>query len=116
VDELDRVLGSEEKLEPSSGLAAATMERIRREIAEPQPLGFPWRRFVPGTVISLGLLAAGIILAVLRGLPQPAVGAPVDLQELLNSPEVTAVGWAIGALTITWLVWRLTYRLSQRPI
>lgn len=54
-DDLDRILASEEPLVPSSGFAAATMERVRESASEPPPVPFPWRRFVLGLLATLAL-------------------------------------------------------------
>ena len=58
-DDLDRILASEEPLVPSSGFAAATMERVRESAAAPPPLPFPWRRFLLGLLVTLALSGLG---------------------------------------------------------
>ncbi len=45
VDDLDRILLSEESLAPSSGFASAVMDSVREAAMEPPPLAFPWTRF-----------------------------------------------------------------------
>ena len=54
---LDRILGAEEELAPSSGFLSAVMERVREEAVAPAPIPFPWRRVVPGAVVALGGVA-----------------------------------------------------------
>lgn len=65
-DELDRILSSEEPLEPSSGFVAGVMEAIRAQAAAPPPLPFPWRRFAVGLVACVILAAAGTALLLPR--------------------------------------------------
>ena len=57
MDEIDRILVSEEALEPSSGFAASVMRAVRDTASELAPLPFPWWRFAIG-VIACGLAAA----------------------------------------------------------
>jgi hypothetical protein len=54
-DNLDRILSSEDRLEPSSGFATKVMDAVRRQAAEPPPLPFPWFRF------AVGLAACGVM-------------------------------------------------------
>ncbi|HEY2291782.1 MAG TPA: hypothetical protein VGM86_13870 [Thermoanaerobaculia bacterium] len=58
-DDLDRILASEEPLIPSSGFAAATMERVRESASAPPPLPFPWHRFLLGLLVMLALSGLG---------------------------------------------------------
>lgn len=59
-DEFDRIM-SEEEILPSSGFAASVMEAVRREVAAPPPIPFPWKRALPGAVFAaatlIGILA-----------------------------------------------------------
>ena len=48
-EELDRILSSEDSLEPSSGFAGAVMGGVRRLAAEPAPLPFPEMFALPVT-------------------------------------------------------------------
>ncbi len=48
---LDRILGAEEELAPSSGFLSVVMERVREDAAAPKPIPFPWKRVVPGAVL-----------------------------------------------------------------
>ncbi len=89
--ELDRILSSDDSLEPSSGFAGAVMSAVRRQEAEPPPLPFPWPRFIVGLVACATMAAAGaalvprvepILLAVVA--PLAAVG-----------PELACAGLAL---------------------
>jgi hypothetical protein len=116
LDELDRILGSEESLEPSSGLAATAMDAIRKEAAAPEPVPFPWRRVVPGLAISLALLAAGIIILAVKGTPESPFTNSFDLQGFLQSPLGVSTTWAAGSLLATYLLTHLSFRLIIRRI
>jgi hypothetical protein len=61
-DELDRILSSDDSLEPSSGFAGAVMGAVRRHAAEPPPIPFPWPRFTIGLVACATMAAAGAAL------------------------------------------------------
>jgi len=116
MDELDRILSSEKALQPSSGLTAAVMERVRREAAEPEPIAFPWRRFVPGAIACFVLLVAGLVMIAQYGIPQSSGTSQLDVEQLLSSPEVLAWGWAAAALAFAWVVLKMSFRFSFRRI
>lgn len=61
-EELDRILSSEEALEPSSSFAGNVMASVYREAAEPAALRFPWWRFAAGIVASGGMAAGCTVL------------------------------------------------------
>jgi hypothetical protein len=63
-DDLDRILASDDSLEPSSGFASGVMDAVRRQATEPPPIPFPWRRFSVGLVACVTLAAAGAALVV----------------------------------------------------
>ena len=57
MDELDRILGSEEGLEPSSGLTRRVMEAVGQDRSTPAPIPFPWMRLLPA-LVGLGIVVA----------------------------------------------------------
>jgi hypothetical protein len=61
-DDLDRILSSEDLLEPSSEFAMEVMAAVRRHAAEPSPLLFPWFRFAAGLAASGAMAVAGTVL------------------------------------------------------
>ncbi|MFI5183949.1 MAG: hypothetical protein ACHQNV_06105 [Vicinamibacteria bacterium] len=83
-DELDRILGSDESIGPSSGFAAAVMHRVRERAAEPAPVAFPWGRFAVG-LFACGVAAAAGSLLVQRNattlldMTTPLTGAAPEL-------------------------------------
>jgi hypothetical protein len=54
-EDLDRILGSQELIAPSSGFAASVMERAREAASAPPPLPFPWRRFLLGLLVLVAM-------------------------------------------------------------
>ena len=61
-DEIDRALSREDDILPSSGFAASVMDAVRREVAAPPPIPFPWKRALPGLVVA-GVVLAVVLLA-----------------------------------------------------
>lgn len=104
---MDRILASEDPLLPSSGFAAAVMERVREEAASPTPIPFPWRRILPGVVVIAAVLGWCVFelgqsaLAAAMSLPAEAPAMfGVNLQLF-----ATAGGIALALLTplFSWL-------------
>ena len=76
-DELDRVLSSEDELEPSSDLVTNVMAAVRSPDAEPPALGFPWLRFAAGVAASGVMALAGTVLLLRSGPALATVTAPL---------------------------------------
>ena len=66
--EIDRALGNDQRITPTPEFAARVMGVVRREVREPEALGFPWRRLLPGLTACAILTLAGLLL----GTPAPA--------------------------------------------
>lgn len=98
--ELDRVLLSDEALVPSSGFAAAVMERVQEAAAEP-PLAFPWLRAAIGAAACIVWAASGAALV--------ATLDPSTLREVAASFEANAseLGYAAAAIVASVGVLRL---------
>lgn len=114
-ENLDRILAGDEEVVPSSGFAAAVMERVRDEAASPQPIPFPWKRMAPAIVLMLGALVwCGVELARL-GLPQipTEMFAGAHLSASMVQP-VKDAGWVAVALGISLLSWLFSRRLVGR--
>jgi hypothetical protein len=60
--DLDRILSSADDVVPSSGFAAAVMDRVHDAASEAPPLPFPWRRFTAGVGACLIAAAAGRVV------------------------------------------------------
>ena len=118
-ENLNRILGAEEELAPSSGFVSAVMERVREEAAAPKPIPFPWKRVVPGAVVALGGVTWIGIETVRHGM---RAGVP-DLHVLSVlpshlSPNLTGTfedaGWLAAALGLSLVSWLLARRMIGR--
>jgi hypothetical protein len=63
MDELDRLLSSDETLVPSSGFQARVMEAVQDAAVAPPPPSFPWGRFAVGVVACAAWAGASVGLA-----------------------------------------------------
>ena len=101
MDELDRLLSSEDTLAPSSGFTARVMEAVRDAAAEPPALPFPWGRFVTGVLACVVCAAFGS--ALVRRFDWDTV-SPVVSELAAVAPELgyaaTVVLFSLGALRI----------------
>jgi hypothetical protein len=114
-NDLDRILGTEEELAPSSGFVSAVMERVREEASAPKPIPFPWKQVLPGAVVAAGgLVWIGVEVA-RHGLRRmPDLGSPVELwahmpQQMSGTLE--DAGWVAAALGVSLLSWLLARRM-----
>jgi hypothetical protein len=112
---LDRILGAEEELAPSSGFVSAVMERVREEAAAPKPIPFPWKRAVPGAVVAFGGVAwigVEVVRQAIRSLPDLRVAGastlhlPVQMKGTFED-----AGWVAAALGLPLLSWLLARRM-----
>jgi hypothetical protein len=108
-DELERLLASNDPLEPSSGFAAGVMAQVRRQAAEPPPLPFPWLRFLVGVSACLLLAGAGAALWLSSGDALLNLVAPLAPVEVAG-PEL---GYAALALAASALLARLPRALVR---
>jgi hypothetical protein len=70
-EEIDRVLGGEEDVLPSSGFHASVMEAIHREATAPSPIPFPWHRGLPAFAAAALALVVSLVLLVQAGAASP---------------------------------------------
>lgn len=116
-DAIDTILNNEDTLIPSSGFLAQVMERVEEEASAPQPIPFPWKRFLPGFVLAAGVLGWGAVemgqyaLHAAGGLTLPAVHLAAG--QPLTQPLQDA-GWIAGALLISAAAWVFSRRLAGR--
>jgi len=110
---LDRILGTEDQIVPSSGFLSSVMERVREEAAAPKPMPFPWRRAVPGMVLAAGVLGWCGVELVRRGIPtlRGIAMAPAHLPVVAGGPLEQA-GWVALALGISLASWLFSRRMA----
>jgi len=94
LDDLDRILSSDDALEPSSGFASNVMEAVRREGAESATPAFPWARLAIGLAASGGMAAAATVLVLRSQATLAAAYAPLAAV----APEL---GYAAAALLVS---------------
>ncbi len=93
-DEIDRILGGEEDVLPSSGFHASVMEAVQREATAPPQIPFPWKRAWPALAAAALALVGSAVLLVKSG----AAGPPV-WDSLLRAAESVGAPWiALAAL------------------
>ncbi len=112
-EELDRILGDEDELVPSSGFLASVMERVEEEAVAPPPIPFPWKRALPGFIVAAAVLlwaavemGRAVISAGGLVLPKVNVGA------VTIAPAWQQAGWVVLALALAWAGWKLARRFS----
>ena len=107
MDELDRILGSEEGLEPSSGLTRRVMEAVEQDRSTPPPIPFPWMRLLPA-LVGLGIVVASAVYLA-ADLPGPT--SELDVAKWLEHPLAGPLGWAALSLIGSWVAVRLSMTL-----
>ena len=104
-DDIERMLASEDLIEPSAGFTATVMEAVRREAETPVPIAFPWRRVVPGIVVSAVAICALAVLA----FTVPAPAAPGSALEV--PAHLLLAGTAlVSACLVAYLAVRFSLR------
>jgi hypothetical protein len=112
IDDLDRMLSSEEPLAPSSGFAAAVMDSVREAAMEPPPLPFPWTRFAAGVIACGVSAAAGAALIV--STDWSALPVAREIMESLRAVE-PEIGYAAAAVLGSVVLLLLQGRSHRRP-
>ena len=97
MDDLDRILVSEEGLTPSAGFLASAMGAVRECRRYDVPIAFPWKRFATGLV---GGLLCTVLSVILLGPELSSVGLPEVKSWLPISPGLCPpeIVWAVLAL------------------
>jgi hypothetical protein len=109
-DDIGPLLASEQVIEPSPGFTAAVMGGVRREAETLEPIAFPWRRVLPGLVLSAAALVVGLGVLVWTLVEEPASGPAVaaDVHSLLGGGHLPSAAVLAGSLLIAWLAMRLS--------
>lgn len=114
MDKVDAILASEEPIVPSSGFAAAVMQRVREEAAAPPPIPFPWKRAIPGFVFA-SIVLSFVTVKFVRAyratefslsVPPVRLGVHVPLDAAQAMWLLIAAALALGS-------WLLTRRLTS---
>ena len=102
--ELDRILANEEELQPMTGFSTRVMRAVREEATATPPIAFPWARFLPGFLLSLGLLLGTAVWAILE--PGSSSHARIIPAEWLSDSRVQGLFWAaltvVGTIALAW--------------
>ena len=95
-EEIDRVLGGEEDILPSSGFHASVMDAVHREATSPSPIPFPWKRAWPAfAAAALALFGSAVLL-----LEAAASGPPV-FDALFSAARSFGAPWIALAAVAT---------------
>jgi len=113
-DEIERILDGEDEILPSSGFAASVMEAVHRDVITLPPLGFPWRRAMPGVVALLaayGMATWRFIVALNNKTPNALFDE--QLQQLFGVSMRSEIQWVIIAIALTIVSVLLPLRLMR---
>ena len=112
-NEIESILATEQELIPSSGFLASVMERVQEEARTPAPIPFPWKRAVPGILLTAGVFGWGAYVFVRQARPAAhtitfaAPSLPATVQQPLQE-----AGWVAMALAVSLVSWLLARRLA----
>ena len=107
MDELDRILSEDEGLEPSLGFTERVMDAVQEE--RPEPIAFPWARFVPAVIAALVILV-GFPMFITR---EALMNSPqIDYSQWLEHPLAMPLGIACAAMVGSWFVMRMSMRMA----
>jgi hypothetical protein len=122
---LDRLLEAHlaapaEQLAPSSGFALSVMDAIHQQATEPPPIGFPWRRVLPGAIAILCALAAFALFALMVHNPSSGFGMAPSLRVQLPlassafSYSEIVMGSVVAAACVSVVTVAASFRLAGR--
>ena len=94
MDELDRILLSEQKIAPRPGFVPRVMASVRREL-QPQPLRFPWAAL--GLAILAFLVVTGLVGTAAMVLGKAGLLADLGRRSMAGLGD-EAMLWLIGVL------------------
>jgi hypothetical protein len=112
-EDLDRILGSEELIAPSSGFAASVVERTREEATMPR-VPFPWRRFVLGLLVTVALSGVcGWTAARMHGIDALDAAVGQALVAFADPRLPLPLAGAAASIVGTYLLVRLTLGFTE---
>ena len=95
-EQLDRILSSQDTMEPSSGFPLKVMASVRREAAGPAPLRFPWWRFAAGIGACSGVGGAATVLLLQSDVLVSPV--PVAVPAIIYGLAMLLVSFGVAAV------------------
>lgn len=118
MDEIDRILSNEPPLRPSAGFRDRVMNAVREQAATPEPIAFPWRRFLPGALAGALLLIVAVGAAISGVTVEPASAeagfALGDLQTPLLRDLAIAAAALLGCALVAGMAIRTTASSTPR--
>ena len=111
--QLDRILGQEDALLPSSGFSAGVLDAIQAHSAQPAPIPFPWKRAIPG--IAALLAGIVIVLRLAAAALRNASPLPIDFRpaQAVVAQTIIQSGPVLLALAAAFACILLTRRLAM---
>ena len=102
-DEIDRILGGEEDILPSSGFHASVMGAVHREATAPPPIPFPWRRAWPAfAATALALVGAPVLLVTSGVAGEPILDSLIPAAASVGAPWIAlAAAATAGSLLLS---------------
>ena len=112
IDDVDRILVSEESITPSAGFLRSVMAAVRAYHHYEIPIPFPWRRFMAGLVGGLCCTGLSMILLFpeLFPLRSPDIKTCLSIPQWLSAPELVC---AVAILAGSFLAIRFSIELTS---
>lgn len=110
---IETALATEEQLIPSSGFLASVMDRVHDESRMPAPIPFPWKRAIPGILLTLVVFGWSAFQFVRQAvLAIRAFTFTLPQFNMSASRPVDAAAWVALAFVVSLASWMLARRLS----
>jgi len=113
MDDLDRILISDDLIEPSASFLGNLMSRVQAEAPQSPQIAFPWLRFAVVMIIATAVI---VPLFPSEAFGRALIAAFLDLGEWIVSPAdialQNAILWAMASLSGTMLVVWLSFKLA----
>ena len=102
-EEIDRILGGEEDIRPSSGFHVSVMEAVHREATAPPPIPFPWKRAWPAiAAAALAIVASPFLLIESNAAMQPTLDSLLLSAQSVGAPWIALAALAtVGSLLLS---------------
>ena len=100
-EDLDRILGSQGNIVPSSGFVGNVMNAIERAATTPPPIPFPWKYAVAGLTVWLIALVPLVFFAHDVSPARWAPGAASMLAGIIEGLKDIDGGWIAVALLVS---------------